>query len=53
MLSDIFHQNIFTGTSSKPYGIQNIENLYYPDILLCRHLRQPWDQFWKNFRSFD
>ena len=48
----LFETCSIVGTTANSYGIQNIESRYFPDILLCRHLRQPWDQFWKNFRSF-
>ena len=40
------------GTIANPYGIQNEESQDHPDILLCRHLRQPWQQFWENFHYF-
>jgi hypothetical protein len=40
------------GTTANSYGIQNIESQDYPDILLCRHLRQPWEQFWNDLHSF-
>ncbi len=48
----LFETCSIAGTTANPYGIQNIESQYFPDILLCRHLRQPWEQFWRNFRSF-
>ncbi len=48
----LFETCSIVGTTANSYGIQNIESVYFPDILLCRHLRQPWDQFWKNFQSF-
>jgi hypothetical protein len=50
--SSLFETCSNAGTTANPYGIQNIESQYFPDILLCRHLRQPWEQFWNNFRSF-
>ena len=40
------------GKTANPYGIQNDESQYHPDILLCGHLRQPWEQLWKDFRYF-
>jgi hypothetical protein len=49
----LFETCSIAGANRNPYGIQNIESQCCPDILLCRHLRQPWDQFWENFRSFD
>ncbi|MGE5461822.1 MAG: ArnT family glycosyltransferase [Syntrophothermus sp.] len=50
--SSLFETCSVVGTTANPYGIQNIESLYFPDILLCRHLRQPWEQFWKTFLSY-
>jgi hypothetical protein len=50
--SSLFETCSIVGTTANPYGIQNIESQYFPDILLCRHLRQPWEQFWKDFQSF-
>lgn len=48
----IFETCTFAGTNANPYGIQNEESEEHPHILLCRHLRQPWDQFWKDFHYF-
>lgn len=48
----LFETCSIAGTTANPYGIQNIESQSFPDILLCRHLRQPWEQFWKNYLSF-
>ncbi|HVN53858.1 MAG TPA: glycosyltransferase family 39 protein [Anaerolineaceae bacterium] len=48
----LFETCSIAGTNANPYGIQNEESQAHPDILLCRHLRQPWDQFWKNFHYF-
>jgi hypothetical protein len=50
--SSLFETCSIVGANRNSYGIQNIESQYNPDILLCRHLRQPWDQFWKSFQSF-
>ncbi len=49
---ELFESCSIRGTTANSYGIQNIESLWFPDILLCRHLRQPWDEFWKSFQSF-
>jgi hypothetical protein len=48
----LFETCVVAGTITNPYGIQNEESLYHPVILLCRHLRQPWEQFWKDFHYF-
>jgi 4-amino-4-deoxy-L-arabinose transferase-like glycosyltransferase len=48
----LFESCSFAGTNVNPYGIQNEESESHPDILLCRHLRQPWDEFWADFHYF-
>jgi hypothetical protein len=48
----LFETCSYAGTIANPYGILNEESLYHPTILLCRHLRQPWGQFWKNFHYY-
>ncbi len=34
------------------YGVQNEETKDHPDIRVCRGLRQPWPEFWKDFRYY-
>lgn len=34
------------------YGVLNEETRNHPDIFVCRHLRDSWPEFWKNFRYF-
>jgi hypothetical protein len=34
------------------YGVLNEETRNHPDIFVCRHLRESWPEFWKNFRYF-
>jgi len=48
----LFKTCSFAGRNANPYGIQNEESRDHPYILLCRHLRQPWEQFWKDFHYF-
>lgn len=48
----LFETCSIVGTNINPYDIQNEESQDHTDILLCRHLRQPWEQFWKNFHYF-
>ena len=48
----LFETCSIAGANVNPYGIQNEESQDHPHILLCRHLRQPWEQFWKNFHYF-
>jgi len=48
----LFETCSIAGTIVNPYGIQNEESQDHLYILLCHHLRQPWEQFWKNLQSF-
>ncbi len=48
----LFETCSIAGSTVNPYGIQNEESQEHPDILLCRNLRQPWEQFWKDFHYF-
>jgi hypothetical protein len=50
--NSLFETCSIAGTIINPYDIQNEESQYHPEIMLCRHLRQPWDQFWKNCHYF-
>jgi hypothetical protein len=34
------------------YNVVNEESRDHPDILVCRHLRQSWPEFWRKFRRF-
>jgi hypothetical protein len=40
------------GHITNKYGIANEETTDHPDILLCRHLRGNWPEFWKKFRRY-
>ncbi|MFZ0478403.1 MAG: glycosyltransferase family 39 protein [Terriglobales bacterium] len=40
------------GHISNRYGIQNEETQEHPDLFICRGPRQPWPQFWQNFRYY-
>lgn len=33
-------------------GVQNEETLDHPDIYLCKGLKKPWPEFWKDYRHF-
>ena len=35
-----------------PLGVRNEETEQHPDIFLCHDLRQPWPDFWREFRHF-
>ena len=40
------------GQNGNPYGIQNEESQYHPDIFVCDGPRIPWPEFWKEYQSF-
>ena len=35
-----------------PFAIENEETRDHPDIFVCRGLRKPWPEFWKDFRYY-
>lgn len=40
------------GQLTNRYGIKNSAIGEYTDVFVCRDLRQPWPEFWKQIRSF-
>jgi hypothetical protein len=40
------------GRLTNPWGIENTAIKGYEDIFVCRHLREPWPEFWKHFRYY-
>jgi hypothetical protein len=40
------------GHTPNPYDIENEETSDHPDIYVCRGLRQPWPEFWKDFHYY-
>ncbi len=40
------------GRVTNKYGVANEETSDHRDILLCRHLRETWPEFWKKFRRY-
>jgi hypothetical protein len=40
------------GRVTNKYGVANEETTDHPDILICRHLRESWPEFWKKFRRY-
>ena len=40
------------GHITNKYGVANEETTNHPEILLCRHLRESWHEFWKKFRRY-
>jgi len=40
------------GRLTNRYGIENSVIDGYADVFVCRHLRQPWPDFWEHFRYY-
>ena len=40
------------GTLTKPFGIQNHALSFYPDLFVCRNLREPWPEFWRRWHYY-
>jgi dolichyl-phosphate-mannose-protein mannosyltransferase len=40
------------GHTWNQFGVKNEETEDHPDIFVCRGLRQPWPEFWKDFQYF-
>jgi hypothetical protein len=40
------------GQVTNPYGVENEETRFHPDIFICRDLRQSWPEFWRDFHYF-
>ena len=51
-LDSIFEACQTAGHSNNPFGIENSAVGDKTDVLVCRQLRNPWPQFWPQFRSF-
>jgi 4-amino-4-deoxy-L-arabinose transferase-like glycosyltransferase len=50
-------ENLFSACSvaaknTNTYNVVNEESRDHPDILLCKHLRESWPEFWRKFRRF-
>lgn len=48
----LFENCTIAAKNANSYGVVNEESRDHPDILLCRHLRQSWPEFWRHFRRF-
>jgi len=48
----LFESCELAGHVTNRYSIRNEETTDHPDIFVCRHLRQSWSEFWKNFRRY-
>lgn len=51
-VNDLFESCELAGHSRNVYGVQNEETKDHPDIFVCRNLRYPWPEFWKQFRYY-
>ena len=40
------------GRLTNRYGVENSAINGYADVFVCRHLRQPWPDFWEHFRYY-
>jgi 4-amino-4-deoxy-L-arabinose transferase-like glycosyltransferase len=40
------------GHITNRYHVPNEETTFHPDIFLCRNLRQPWPELWRELQSF-
>ena len=40
------------GQITNPFGVENEETRFHPDIFVCRGLRQPWPELWMDLQSF-
>ena len=50
-------ESVFTscqvaGLIANPYGVQNEESQYHPEIFVCSGLRMSWPEFWKKYQNF-
>jgi hypothetical protein len=51
-IEGFFQSCELAGQLTNRYGIKNSAIGDYTEIFVCRHLRQPWPEFWKHIRSF-
>jgi hypothetical protein len=47
-----FNSCQLAGQITNPYGVQNEESQYHPDIFVCGSPRLPWPEFWKTYQRF-
>jgi 4-amino-4-deoxy-L-arabinose transferase-like glycosyltransferase len=48
----LFESCRLAGHDGNPYGIENEESSYHPDIFVCGPPRKPWAEFWIDFQGF-
>ncbi|MBM3128007.1 MAG: glycosyltransferase family 39 protein [Chloroflexi bacterium] len=51
-LSPLFESCALAGHITNKYDVINEETRDHPYIFVCRRPKQPWDEFWKQFRYF-
>ena len=49
---ELFASCVVAAQNANPFGVENEESHYHPDILLCRDLRRPWPDYWQHSRRF-
>ncbi|MCU1241605.1 MAG: glycosyl transferase family protein [Candidatus Acidoferrum typicum] len=49
---ELFSSCRVAAKNTNPYNVVNEESRDHPDILVCRHLRESWPEFWRKFRRF-
>jgi hypothetical protein len=47
-----FQDCTFIAPITMPFNIQNEETIHHRAIYVCHNLRQPWPDFWRDFRYF-
>jgi len=50
--NDLFESCELAGHTKNNYSVLNEETKDHPNILVCRKLRYPWPEFWKQFRYY-
>jgi hypothetical protein len=49
---ELFSSCRVAAKNTNAYNVVNEESGDHPDILVCRHLRESWPEFWRKFRRF-
>lgn len=48
----LFESCAIAAKNTNPFGVENEESHFHPDILLCRGLRVSWPEYWASHRRF-
>jgi hypothetical protein len=51
-LAQFFETCSLAGQTPNPFGIENEETRFHPNIFVCEGLRMPWEVFWERMRVF-